>query len=157
MRPVSLDDFLPKFDEVYRSVNRISGTALFFARDFRQIPQYIPRIMFTNNIVYDDNIIISIIRTEQPFGITWGVTRELTKGLSIFEIYLGYMEIADIGTILKEAEIDEKTIFYGMEDIVTSHIFWRIFAAIKRLSPSVVKFYKLPSDKIHGVVTRVDM
>jgi len=67
------------------------------------------------------------------------------------------MEIADIGTILKEAEIDEKTIFYGMEDIVTSHIFWRIFAAIKRLSPSVVKFYKLPSDKIHGVVTRVDL
>jgi KUP system potassium uptake protein len=157
MRPVSLDAFLPKFDEVYRSVNRISGTALFFARDFRQIPQYIPRIMFTNNIVYDDNIIMSIIRTEQPFGITWGVTRELTKGLSIFEIYLGYMEIADIGSILKEAEIDEKTIFYGMEDIVTSQIFWRIFAAIKRLSPSVVKFYKLPSDKIHGVVTRVEM
>jgi KUP system potassium uptake protein len=44
-----------------------------------------------------------------------------------------------------------------MEDIVTSQIFWRIFAAIKRLSPSVVKFYKLPSDKIHGVVTRVEM
>jgi len=157
MRPISLDDFLPKFDEIYRSVNRISGTALFFARDFRQIPQYIPRIMFTNNIVYDDNIIISIIRTEQPFGITWGVTRELTSGLSIFEIYLGYMEIADIGTILKEAEIEEKTIFYGMEDIVTTHIFWRIFAAIKRLSPSVVKFYKLPSDKIHGVLTRIDL
>ena len=157
LRPVSLDDFLPKFDEVYRSVNRISGTALFFARDFRQIPQYIPRIMFTNNIVYDDNIIISIIRTEQPFGVTWGVTREITPGLSIFEIYLGYMEVVDIGTILKEAEIDEKTIFYGMEDIVTSHIFWRIFAAIKRLTPSVVKFYKLPSDRIHGVVTRVDL
>ena len=121
------------------------------------LPQYIPRIMFTNNIVYDDNIIISIIRTEQPFGVTWGVTREITPGLSIFEIYLGYMEIVDIGKILKEAEIDEKTIFYGMEDIVTTHIVWRIFAAIKRLSPSVVQFYKLPSDKIHGVVTRVDM
>ncbi len=157
LQPVPLDDFLPQFNEVYRSVNRISGTALFFSRDFRRLPQYIPRIMFTNNIVYDDNIIISIIRTEQPFGVTWGVTREITKGLSIFEIYLGYMEIVDIGTILKEAEIDEKTIFYGMEDIVTTHVIWRIFSAIKRLSPSVVKFYKLPSDKIHGVVTRVDM
>jgi KUP system potassium uptake protein len=157
MRPVSLDDFLPEFNRVYGSVNRITGTALYFSRDFRRLPQYIPRIMFTNNIVYDDNIIISIIRTEQPFGITWGVTRELTRGLSIFEIYLGYMEIADIGAILKEAEIDEKTIFYGMEDIVTTHILWRIFATVKKLSPSVVKFYKLPSDKIHGVVTRVDM
>jgi KUP system potassium uptake protein len=157
LSPIPLDDFLVKFNEVYRSVNRISGTALFFARDFRKLPQYVPRIMFTNNIVYDDNIIISIIRTEQPFGVTWGVTREIAKGFSIFEIYLGYMEIVDIGNILKEAEIDEKTIFYGMEDIITTHIVWRIFAAIKRLSPSVVQFYKLPSDKIHGVVTRVDM
>lgn len=157
LSPVPLDDFLPKFNEVYRSVNRISGSALFFARDFRRLPQYIPRIMFTNNIVYDDNIIISIIRTEQPFGVTWGFTRELSPGLSIFEIYLGYMEIADISMILKEAEIDEKTVFYGMEDIVTTHFIWRIFAAIKKLSPSMVQFYKLPSDKIHGVVTRVDM
>jgi KUP system potassium uptake protein len=157
MQPVPLDDFLPKFNEVYHSVNRISGSALFFSRDFRRLPQYIPRIMFTNNIVYDDNIIISIIRTEQPFGVTWGVTREITPGLSIFEIYLGYMEVVDIGKILDEAEIDEKTIFYGMEDIVTTHIIWRIFAAIKRLSPSVVQFYQLPSDKIHGVVTRVEM
>jgi len=157
LTPIPLEEFIPKFDGVYRSVNRISGTALFFARDFRKLPKYVSRIMFTNNIVYDDNIIISIIRTEQPFGVTWGVTREITPGLSIFEIYLGYMEIADIGNILKEAEIEEKTIFYGMEDISTTHIVWRIFAALKRLSPSVVQFYKLPSDKIHGVVSRVDM
>lgn len=157
LSPLPLDEFLPKFSQTYTTVNRISGSALFFARDFRKLPQYIPRIMFTNNIVYDDNIIISIIRTEQPFGVTWGFTKELTPGLSIFEIYLGYMEIADIGHILKEAEIDEKTIFYGMEDIVTLHVVWRIFAILKKLSPSMVQFYKLPSDRIHGVVTRVEM
>jgi KUP system potassium uptake protein len=157
LQPVPLKDFLVQYNEVYTSINRISGSALFFARDFRRLPQYIPRIMFTNNIVYDDNIIVSIIRTEQPFGVTWGVTREIAQGLSIFEIYLGYMEIVDIGAILKEAEIEEKTIFYGMEDIVSHHPVWRIFGAIKRLTPSMVQFYKLPSDKIHGVVTRVDM
>ncbi|MDD1696457.1 MAG: KUP/HAK/KT family potassium transporter, partial [Methanoregula sp.] len=157
LQPVLLDDFLQKYNEVYTSFNRISGSALFFARDFRRLPQYIPRIMFTNNIIYDDNIIVSVIRTEQPFGVTWGVTREIAQGLSIFEIYLGYMEIVDIGEILKEAEIDEKTIFYGMEDIVTHHPVWRIFAAMKRLTPSMVQFYKLPSDKIHGVVTRVEL
>ena len=59
--------------------------------------------------------------------------------------------------LLKEADIDEKTIFYGMEDIVTNHILWRIFGAIKHLTPSVVQFYRLPADKIHGVVTRVEM
>jgi KUP system potassium uptake protein len=157
LQPVPIDDFLNQYNSVYNSINRISGSALFFARDFRRMPQYIPRTMFTNNIIYDDNIIVSIIRTEQPFGITWGVTREIAKGLSIFEIYLGYMEIVDIGAILKEAEIDEKTIFYGMEDIVSRHPVWRIFGAIKRLTPSMVQFYKLPSDKIHGVVTRVEL
>ncbi|MCK9593450.1 MAG: KUP/HAK/KT family potassium transporter [Methanoregula sp.] len=157
LKPVPLNDFLKQYHDVYKSINRISGSALFFARDFRRLPQYIPRIMFTNNIIYDDNIIVSIIRTEQPFGVTWGVTREIAQGLSIFEVYLGYMEIVDIGAILKEAEIEEKTIFYGMEDIVTTHPVWRIFAAIKRLTPSMVQFYKLPSDKMHGVVTRVEL
>jgi KUP system potassium uptake protein len=157
MQPVPLNDFLEQYNKVYKSINRISGSALFFARDFRRLPPYIPRIMFTNNIMYDDNIIVSIIRTEQPFGKTWGVTREIAQGLSIFEIYLGYMEIVDIGAILKEAEIEEKTIFYGMEDIVTTHPVWRIFAAIKRLAPSMIQFYKLPSDKVHGVVTRVEL
>jgi KUP system potassium uptake protein len=157
LQPVPLNDFLKQYNEVYNSINRISGSALFFARDFRRLPQYIPRIMFTNNIIYDDNIIVSIIRTEQPFGVTWGVTREIAQGLSIFEIYLGYMEIVDIGAILKEADIEEKTIFYGMEDIVSHHPVWRIFGAIKRLTPSMVQFYKLPSDKIHGVVTRVEI
>ncbi|MDD1689888.1 MAG: KUP/HAK/KT family potassium transporter [Methanoregula sp.] len=157
LSPVPLEEFLGKFNEAYHSANRISGTALFFARDFRNLPQYIPRIMFNNRIIYDDNIIVSINRTEDPFGITWGVTREVTRGFSIFEIYAGYMEFVDIGHILKDAEIDELTIFYGMEDIVTTHVIWRIFGAIKRLSPSLVQFYKLPADKIHGVVTRVEM
>jgi KUP system potassium uptake protein len=157
LEPVALDTFMKQFSEAYRSLNRISGTALFFARDFRNLPQYIPRIMFTNRIIYDDNIIVSITRTEQPFGITWGFTREVTKGFSIFEIYAGYMEFIDIRQILREAEIDELTIFYGIEDIVTNHVVWRIFAAIKRLSPSLLQFYKLPADRIHGVVTRVEM
>jgi KUP system potassium uptake protein len=157
LSPVPLDEFLGRFDREYDSAHRIEGTALFFARDFRNLPQYIPRIMFNNRIIYDDNIIVSINRTEQPFGVTWGVTREVTKGFSIFEIYAGYMEFVDIVRILKEAEIDELTIFYGMEDIVTTHVVWRVFGAIKRLSPSLVQFYKLPSDKIHGVVTRVEL
>ena len=157
LSPVPLDEFLSQFGNVYPAANRIPGTALFFARDFRLLPQYIPRIMFNNRIIYDDNIIVSIIRTDQPFGVTWGVTRELAPGFSIFEIYLGYMEIVDLASILKEAEIDELTIFYGMEDIVTTHLVWRIFAAIRRLAPSLVQFYKLPSDKIHGVVTRVEL
>ena len=157
LQPVAFDAFLPEFVKAYSAMPRIRGTALFFARDFRRIPQYIPRTMFTNGIIYDENVIVSIIRTEKPFGVTWGLTREMTGGLSIFEIYIGYMEIVDVDAIFREADIDEKTIFYGMEEIISTTTVWRIFALIKRLSPSVVQFYKLPSDKIHGVVTRIEM
>lgn len=58
------------------------------------------------------------------------------------------MEIVDIGTMFTEAGIDEKTIFYGMEEIISNLLVWNIFAAIMRLSQPVVQFYRLPPDKI---------
>ena len=65
---------------------------------------------------------------------------------------------ADIAIdILKNKGIDEKTIFYGVEDIITDNVLWKIFSTIKKLSPSFVQFYDLPLDKVHGVVTRIEM
>jgi KUP system potassium uptake protein len=155
--PIPFNDFLARFQSAYQSSVRIPGSALFFARDFRQVPPYIARILFTNSIMYEENILISIIRTDQPFGTTWGITSDVAPGLSVFEIYLGYMEVVDIDAIIREAGVDEKTIFYGVEEIITTHPVWRLFAVIKRLSPSVVQFYKLPSEKVHGVITRIEM
>jgi KUP system potassium uptake protein len=61
------------------------------------------------------------------------------------------------GRIPREAGIDEKAIFYGMEESVSDNAIWKIFYAIKRLSASFVLYYKLPPEKIHGVVTRVEL
>ncbi len=157
MIPVDFQEFLQKFSAVYPSVNKIQGTALFFARDYRKVPQYVPRIMFSQNIMYQENVIVSIVRTENPFGTTWAYTRDINPGLSILELDLGYMEIVNIETIFSEVGIDEKTIFYGMEEIVPSRLPWRIFSIIKKLTPSIVQFYRLPPEKIHGVLTRIEL
>lgn len=157
LEPVPFNTFAREFAKTYHDGKKIPGTALYFTRDFRQIPPYIPRTLFTNGILYEENILVSIIRTDQPFGTTWGIISEVTEGFSVFEIYLGYMEIVDLDAIIRETGVQERTIFYGMEEIITVHPVWRIFAAIKRLSPSVVQFYKLPSEKIHGVITRIEM
>ena len=77
--------------------------------------------------------------------------------MSILEINLGYMELVNIEAIFTEVGIDEKAIFYGMEEIIPSQFVWRIFSVIKKLAPSIVQFYKLPPEKIHGVVTRVEL
>lgn len=157
MQPMPLDEFLPKYKHTYRFMNKIRGSALFFARDINRVPPYIFNTMFSNNIIYEDNIIVSILRRDDPFGVTGFYKEEVAEGLRVFEIQMGYMEVVDVEEILKEAGIDEKTIFYGLEDISTTNIIWKTFSTLKRLTPSYVQFYKLPPHKLHGVVTRVEM
>jgi KUP system potassium uptake protein len=58
---------------------------------------------------------------------------------------------------LKASEINEKVIFYGVEDIVTENVIWKTYSTIKKLTPAFVQFYELPAHKIHGVITRIEM
>ena len=157
LKPVPLEEFLTRYNLAYKNLNKVTGTALFFLKDPNEIPPYMIRSMLINNILYEDNIIVSIIKRDDPFGVTGFFKEELSSGLKVFEIQVGYMEVPDIEEILREAGIDEKTIFYGLEDIVTENVIWKIFSVIKRLTPTFVQFYKLPSFKLHGVMTRVEM
>ncbi len=157
LQPLPLDVFLLSYSQIYRTMNKIKGTALFFARDAREMPPYVVHTMFKNNILYEDNIIVSIVKREDPFGSTGFFTGELAPGLRSFEIQTGYMEVPDVEDILREAGIQEKTIFYGVEDILPSNLIWHIFSIIKRLTPNIVQFYKLPYNKLHGVVTRIEL
>ena len=97
------------------------------------------------------------MKREDPFGATGFFTGTLAPGLRSFEIQMGYMEVPDVEEILREAGIQEKTIFYGVEDILPSNVIWQIFSIFKRLTPNIVQFYKLPYNKLHGVVTRIEM
>ncbi len=157
LRPMDQTQFVEKYRLIYKSVSKIKGTALFFLKDKEKIPPYIIRTMFNNNIIYEDNILISFVRSDDPFGVRGNFMDEIAPGLRTFEIYQGYMEVIEVEKLLKEAGIDEKAIFYGLEDIITRNPLWKIFSIIKRLSPAFVQFYKLPSNKLHGVITRVEM
>ena len=157
LQPLPLDVFLVSYNQIYKAVNKISGTALFFAKDAQEIPPYVVHTMFKNNILYEDNIIVSIVRRDDPFGVTGYFKEEIAPGLRSFEIQMGYMEIPDVEEILREADIKEKTIFYGVEDITATNICWQAFSVIKKLTPNIVQFFKLPANKLHGVVTRVEM
>jgi KUP system potassium uptake protein len=157
LKPMRLNEFLQTYKQRYESTNKIKGTALFFARNVSLIPQYIPHTMFENEIIYEDNIIISITSLEEPFGVRSSFGETLAPGLKVFEIDMGYMEVIDVADILKSAGIKEKTIFYGVEDIVTNNPIWKVFSMIKKITPSFVQYYKLPPEKLHGVITRFEM
>ena len=158
IRPITLQDFLDQYNAAYKEETLIQGTGVFFSRGVRRIPSYMVHTMINNNIMYEDNIIISMTTQDKPFGISASFREEpLAPGLRIFEIRRGYLEIINIEKILKTAKIDPTVIFYGAEEIETKNVIWKIFALIKKLTPSFVQFYKLPVHKLHGVVMRVEM
>ncbi|MBI5561990.1 MAG: KUP/HAK/KT family potassium transporter [Deltaproteobacteria bacterium] len=157
LRPLNKDAFLISYNQIYKGLCKISGTALFFAKSERDIAPYIVHTMFKNNIIYEDNVLVSIARTDEPYGLNYFFKENLAPGLRVFEIQAGYMEMVDVEAILNASGINEKTIFYGLEEIDTDNVVWKIFSMIKKLTPTFLQFYKLPSNKLHGVITRVEM
>lgn len=157
MKPMGHEQFFKKYERAYKSARHLKGTAIFFARSLDQVPTYISRTMFNNEIIYEENVIISLDIKDEPYGSSWHFEKGIATGLSHLSITYGYMQIIDLMRIIRESGIQEKTIFYGMEEIVTRNVVWKIFSAIKRLCPSFVQYYRLPSHKVHGVITRVEL
>ncbi len=157
MRPMDWKTFRIRYSKAYRTASHITGTAIFFARSVDSIPPYISRTIFTSGILYKKTIIVTMEITENPYGQTSSFQEEIENGLSVLTITRGYMEVIDMMRIIHLAGIEERTIFYGMEEIVTRKILYKVFYLIKRVCPSFVQYYRLPAQKVHGVITRVEL
>lgn len=157
LRPLDWETFFISYQQIYAKGRNILGTALFFCRGYQMISPYIIHSIFRSNIIYERNILISINRTDEPFGVEVRHKQDLGPGLEALEIEAGYREILDIEALIKEQGIQEKVIFYGVEDIVTRNPVWSVFSLIKRISPNFVQFSKLPPSRLQGIVTRVEM
>jgi len=152
-----IEDFLRKFNMVYRTTPLIKGTALFLIKDIKEIPPYLVQIMFFHGIVYEDNIFVSVLKRDDPFGVTGFFGEDIAPGLRVFEIQMGYMEMIDVEELLRQAGIEERTVFYGLEDITSENLIWKAFSLIKRITPTFIQFYKFPYKKLHGVLTKVEL
>jgi KUP system potassium uptake protein len=155
LMPLDRESFLTSYRQIYARV-RIPGTGLFFTREVPAIAPYVVHCIIRSNIVYERNVFASIVRTDEPFGV-FTCQEQIDPGLESFQIRAGYMERLDIEGILRENGIREKVIFYGVEDITTDNLAWRLFAILKKLTPNFVQFNQLPASKLQGVVTRVEM
>jgi KUP system potassium uptake protein len=152
-----LNEFLLKFSRVHATTERIKGTALFLLKDIKEIPFYITQTMFFHGIIYEDNIFVSIINRDDPFCVVGRFKEDIAEGLRVFEVQMGYMEVINIEEILRKAGIEERVVFYGLEDIATENPIWKIFAFIKKTTPTFIQFYKFPPKKLHGVFTKVSL
>jgi len=150
------DTFLNEYENLYKDVNKIEGEALFFARGIQRVPPYIIQTMFINNIIYKENVFVQINKTNEAFGLHYDI-EQVAQGLKVLTVDVGYMEMFKLEKVLKALNIKERAIFYGVEEIETSNFFWHIFAIIKKVTPTFVSFYKLPVNKIHGVITPIKL
>jgi len=157
LRPLDLETFLISYEQIFFKNRNIPGTALFFTKEWCVVPPYVIHCIIRSNIIYERNVFISIVRTDEPFEVKAEMRPGIGPGLDAFEIRAGYMEIIEIEKLLKENGITEKVIFYGIEEISTNNPVWRVFSTIKKLTPNFVQFNKLPASKLQGVVTRVEM
>ena len=156
-RALPIDIFIESFNQIYSLKNNIKGTAIFFTKTLKEIPPYVVHCMIKSNIIYEENILLSISINDTPYGIKFHEKQEIESGLSGIIIDVGYMEYLDIPKLLKENGITEKVIFYGVEDITTKNPLLKIYAFLKKISPSFVTFYRLPYNKLHGVATRLEL
>ncbi|MGE5847664.1 MAG: KUP/HAK/KT family potassium transporter [Ignavibacteria bacterium] len=156
-RSLPIDTFLESYNQIYSSESKIKGTALFFVKSMEMVPPYVVHTMIRGNIIYEDNIFVSIQTTDAPYGISIKKIDHIAAGLRGYMVEAGYMEMLDLVKIFKESGISGKAIFYGEEDIVTKKPLLKIFSLIKRITPHFVKFHDLPYNKLHGVVTRLEL
>jgi len=155
-RSLAIDVFLESYNQVYRLGNNIKGTAIYLTKNLEKVPPYVVHCMLRTNIIYEENIFLSISASDSPYGIDVTKVEEIAPGLKGLIISSGYMEFIDIPKIIKDAGISEKVIFYGIEEISTRKPFLRIYSFLKKITPHFVAFYKLNYRKLHGVATRIE-
>jgi KUP system potassium uptake protein len=153
MKPF-IDEYMRHYEKKYK----IKGTAIFLTRQLDRLPPYIAKTMFTNHIIYERNILLTLQVKDEPYGIRPINMGQQAPGLDYFVIQIGYLEtIIDFEAILKDAGIQEISIFYGIEDIIPTDALARAYTILDGLTPTFVQFYNMPADKLHGVIVKVEM
>jgi KUP system potassium uptake protein len=154
-RSLPIDVFLESYNQLYSLGNNIKGTAVFLTKNLDMIPPYMVHCIIRTNIIYEENILLSVSSMDQPYGLQIHKVEKIAAGLWGLRIDSGYMEIIDIPQILRENKISEKVMFYGIEQISARNPLLKIYAFLKKISPEFVAFYKLTDRKLHGVATRL--
>jgi len=157
LRSVSLDIFTESFKQIYETGNFIKGEALFFTRNLQSVSPYILHCMFRTGIMYEKNILVSVENTDQPYGVKLERYDNIVLGLYVAEFKYGYMEVPDFPKLFKEWGFNEKAIFYGSEEIKTTKLLLKIFVVLKKIAPNWIGYFDFPYNKLHGVVTRIEI
>lgn len=154
---IDLNKFIENFSKIYSTRCKIKGCAVFLIRNPERVPPYIVETVIKHGIIYEDNIFLSLEKADKPFGIESYFAKDLCEGIRYAVIKYGYQEIVNVEKELRNLDINERVVFYGVDNVYSENLIWKLFGLIKRIFSNFAEFYKLPPQKVHGVVVRIEI
>lgn len=167
---LALQDFIDTLDT--RSLNRASRTAAYAVADPTTVPQALLHNLKHNQVLHERNVILTVVFHEVPW-----VPMErrvqvdaLGHGFWRVTVNFGFMNTPDVPQALTLTQqqglhipVFETTYFLSRETVVPTPgegmNNWRerLFAAMSRNAGGVVEFFKLPSNAVVELGTRVQI
>ncbi len=167
---LALQDFIDTLDT--RSLNRASRTAVYAVADPTTVPQALLHNLKHNQVLHERNVILTVMFHEVPW-----VPMErrvqvdaLGHGFWRVTVNFGFMNTPDVPQALTLTQqqglhipVFETTYFLSRETVVPTPgegmNNWRerLFAAMSRNAGGVVEFFKLPSNAVVELGTRVQI
>ncbi|HEX4855556.1 MAG TPA: KUP/HAK/KT family potassium transporter, partial [Limnobacter sp.] len=167
---IDWEDFLPNLN--LQEINRAERTAIYPVADPTKVPMALLHNLKHNQVLHARNIILTVVFDPVP----WVGTRDRVKILPLgpdfwqVTVHYGFMNTPNIPHALDVTEemglkisLFETTYFLSRETVVPSPgagmAKWRehLFAAMSRNAGGVVDFFRLPSNAVVELGTRIQI
>jgi KUP system potassium uptake protein len=154
------------------SVNRVHGTAVFLNNVGEGAPSALLHNLKHNQVLHERNILLTIIIEDKPYVTTGNRLLIDDMGKSFFRVrvFYGFMEAPDIPAALALCasrgltfDMMSTTFFISRAMIVSSPnpgmMRWRerLFIALSRNAQHAADFFKIPSNRVIEMGTRVEI
>lgn len=167
---VSLQEFIDQLDP--RSVNRAERTAIYAVADPQTVPQALLHNLKHNQVLHARNVILTVRFQDVPWVPMDRrvVVHALGRGFWRVEVNYGFMNTPDVPKALEltashglAVSLFESSFFLSRETVVPSPgggmARWRekLFATMSQNAGGVVEFFRLPSNAVVELGTRVSI
>ncbi len=147
---------------------RVPGTAVYlFSMPGMTPPSLLANVRY-NRVLHERVVVASVVTDDVPRRGEEERLREVSlgDGVSLVEVHYGFMEDPDLHRDLgrlRDIDVAEATFFLGKETVVATQqpgmALWRerLFGVMGRNATSAADYFRLPSDRIFEVGTRVEI
>lgn len=167
---IDLNDFLPTLNT--NQINKAERTAVYPVADPSKVPMALLHNLKHNQVLHARNVILTVLFESVPWVDTKDRVKIISLGQNFWQVTLhyGFMNTPNIPQALELTEamglkisLFETTYFLSRETVVptagSGMTKWReqLFATMSRNAGGVVEFFRLPSNAVVELGTRVQI